>query len=69
MVPYVASMQGAGLAGAHWWCASDIYTEHGCPPEGKNYTWIPHEDFSGGGCDIADSSTPLLALMTHPLRC
>lgn len=48
VVPYVAAMQGAGLAGAHWWCASDIYTEHGCPPDGKNYTWIPHEDFSGG---------------------
>jgi hypothetical protein len=48
VIPYVASMQGAGLAGAHWWCASDIYTEHGCPPAGKNYTWIPHEDYSGG---------------------
>ena len=45
VVPYVAAMQEAGLAGAHWWCASDIYTEHGSIP---NYTWIPHEAYSGG---------------------
>lgn len=29
VVPYVASMASAKLSGAHWWCASDIYTEHG----------------------------------------
>jgi hypothetical protein len=38
-------MQGANLAGAHWWCASDIYTEHGSI---ANYTWIPNENYSGG---------------------
>ena len=27
------------------WCASDIYTEHS---ELKNYTWIPHQAYSGG---------------------
>lgn len=32
VVPYVAAMQQANLSGAHWWCASDLYTEHGCPP-------------------------------------
>ena len=36
---YVAAMHGANFSGAHWWCASDIYTEHGSIP---NYTWIPH---------------------------
>ena len=29
VVPYVAAMSGAGLAGAHWWNSADIYTEHG----------------------------------------
>ena len=45
VVPYVAAMAEANLAGAHWWCASDLYTEHGSI---TNYTWIPHEDYSGG---------------------
>lgn len=45
VVPYVAGLHAANLSGAHWWCSSDIYTEHG---ELKNYTWIPHEDYSGG---------------------
>jgi hypothetical protein len=48
VVPYVAAMQSAQLEGAHWWCASDLYTEHGCPPPGKGFEWIPHENFSGG---------------------
>jgi len=45
VVPYVAAMSGANLSGAHWWCASDIYTEHSGM---NNYTWIPHQDYSGG---------------------
>ena len=48
VVPYVAAMQSAQLEGAHWWCASDLYTEHGCPPPGKGFEWIPHENYSGG---------------------
>jgi hypothetical protein len=43
VVPYVAAMHAANLSGAHWWCASDLYTEHGCPPDiagGKGFTWI-----------------------------
>ena len=48
VVPYVAAMHAANLTGAHWWCASDLYTEHGCPPAGKGFEWIPHENFSGG---------------------
>lgn len=48
VVPYVAAMHAANLSGAHWWCASDLYTEHGCPPAGKGFEWIPHENYSGG---------------------
>ena len=45
VVAYVAGLQAANLSGAHWWCASDLYTEHGSIP---NYTWIPNENYSGG---------------------
>eukprot|EP00039_Didymoeca_costata_P001494 m.52945 g.52945 ORF g.52945 m.52945 type:complete len:612 (+) comp10829_c0_seq2:51-1886(+) len=45
VVQYVAAMTQANLWGAHWWCSSDIYTEHGSIP---NYTWIPHQSYSGG---------------------
>ena len=34
-----------GVCGWFFRCSSDIYTEHGSIP---NYTWIPHEDYSGG---------------------
>eukprot|EP00038_Savillea_parva_P028287 m.64191 g.64191 ORF g.64191 m.64191 type:complete len:610 (+) comp8208_c0_seq1:61-1890(+) len=45
VVPYVAAMATAQLAGSHWWVSSDLYTEHGSIP---NYTWIPNENYSGG---------------------
>jgi hypothetical protein len=41
-------MQPRDSRQAHWWCASDLYTEHGCPPAGKGFEWIPHENYSGG---------------------
>lgn len=57
VVPYITSMYSAGLQGAHWWCASDIYTEHGCPPDGVSggYKWIPNENYVSFAASIVDT--------------